>query len=290
MIPALITHGRILFLQTKKCCLVFYFIFLDRKNNMIEHVVEKMKEADLVLVGLGEELDLLKTIKKSEKYNEITKRVKKDWVLPFVEKLMLEDTEKEKIEIYKILAEILEKKNYFVISVCQDGIIRQAGFRQERIVEPCGSYHKLQCSEKCSMELYDVPKEIPEQIRAFMNGEKTEAELKQPICPVCGKTLVFNNSNAENYLEEGYLDQWMIYKKWLQGTVNKNLCILEIGVGMKYPTVIRWPFERVAFFNQKAELFRVHSWLYQITEEIKEKGYGICQNPEEFIRELSKNF
>ncbi len=254
---------------------------------MIERVVEKIREADLVLVGLGEELDLLKDIRKSEEYKKIADKVEKDWVLPFVEKLMLEDVGEKKSETYRMLARSLEKKNYFVVSVCQDGLVRQAGFNEDRIVEPCGNYRKLQCSEKCNMELQDVSREILEPVRGFMNDEKSETELMQPVCPVCGKPLVFNNINADNYMEEGYLEQWMTYKKWLQGTVNKNLCILEIGVGMKYPTVIRWPFERVAFFNQKAELFRVHSWLYQITEEIKEKGYGICQKPEDFIRELS---
>ena len=104
------------------------------------------------------------------------------------------------------------------------------------------------------------------------------------------KFLVFNNIDAEKYNEEGYLRKWMIYKKWLQGTVNKNLCILELGVGMNYPSVIRWPFEKIAFYNQKSELFRVHSRLYQITEEIKDRGYGICQKPEDFIRELSNTF
>ena len=101
---------------------------------------------------------------------------------------------------------------------------------------------------------------------------------------------MFNNLNAENYLEEGYLDQWAVYKKWLQGTVNKKVCILELGVGMKYPTVIRWPFEKITFFNQKAELFRVHSRLYQMTEEIKERGFGICQSPQVFLKELSNEF
>lgn len=257
---------------------------------MIEHIVEKIKEADLVLVGLGEELDLLKEIRKNEKYKEVAERAENAWILPFVEKLLLEDVKEEKIEIYKMFAKVLEKKNYFLVSICQDGFVRQAGIDENRIVEPCGSYRKLQCSEKCNTDLYDVSKELIGQIREFMNGEKSEAEILQPVCPVCGKPLVFNNLNAENYLEEGYLDQWTIYKKWLQGTVNRNLCVLEIGVGMKYPTVIRWPFERVTFFNQKAELFRIHSWLYQITEEIKGKGYGICQSPEEFIRELSNNF
>ncbi len=254
---------------------------------MIEHIVEKLNDADLVLIGFGEDIDLLKTLRKNEKYREILGVSAKDWVIPFVERLMLDDTGEEKLESYKMLARSLEKKNYFVVSLCKDGMIEQAGFKQERIVEPCGGYRKLQCSEKCTTKLYDVPEELMRQIRAFMNGEKKETELTQPACPICGKPLIFNNLDAENYVEEGYLDQWMIYKKWLQGTVNKNLCILEIGVGLKYPSVIRWPFEKIAFFNQKAEFFRVHSWLYQITEEIREKGYGICQEPEEFIRELS---
>lgn len=258
---------------------------------MIEHIVEKIKEADLVLVGLGEELDLLKSVRKNEKYKEIADGVRNVWMLPFVEKLLLEDVKEEKTLIYKMLNRILEQKNYFLVSICQDGLIRKAGFDEKRIVEPCGSYRRLQCSEKCSMDLYDVSKELIGQIRGVMAGEISETEILEPVCPACGKPLIFNNIDAgKNYLEEGYLDQWMVYKKWLQGTVNRNLCILEIGVGMKYPTVIRWPFEKVTYFNQKAEFFRVHSWLYQITEKIKGKGYGICQSPEEFIRELSNNF
>lgn len=256
----------------------------------MEDVVKKIKESDMVLVGLGEELDLLKEIRKCDEYKKIENRTENSWILPFVERLILEDKKEEKTEIYKMLAKPLEGKNYFVISICQDGLIRQAGLNEERIVEPCGGYRKLQCSEMCSTDLYDVSNELVGQIREFMKGEVSEMEVLQPVCPVCGKPLVFNNINAGNYIEEGYLDQWMTYKKWLQGTVNKNLCVLEIGVGMKFPTVIRWPFERVTFFNQKAELFRVHSWLYQVTEEIKEKGHGICQSPEEFLRELSNNF
>ena len=57
---------------------------------------------------------------------------------------------------------------------------------------------------------------------------------------------------------------------------------------MKYPTVIRWPFEKITFFNQKAELFRVHNRLYQISEEIKERGHGICQEPSDFLKELDQ--
>ena len=62
-----------------------------------------------------------------------------------------------------------------------------------------------------------------------------------------------------------------VVERYLQGTINKKVCLLEIGVGMKYPSVIRWPFEKITFYNQKSELFRVHSRLYQISEEIKDR-------------------
>lgn len=257
---------------------------------MIEHIVDKVNEADLILIGIGEELDQIRTVKKDEKYIQLDNKIEQKWLLPFVEKVMLEDIKDEKSSIYQQLFKILKKKNYFLVTTCQDGFIRYGDLDEGRIVEPCGGYFILQCSGGCSADLYNIPDELPRQIRQYINGEKNEMELAQPVCPVCGKPLIFNNINAENYNEEGYMAKWLNYKKWLQGTINKNLCILELGVGMKYPSVIRWPFEKVTFFNQKSHFFRIHSWLYQISEEIKDRGYGICQEPEEFIRELSNAF
>ena len=95
--------------------------------------------------------------------------------------------------------------------------------------------------------------------------------------------MVYNNIKVQNYVEEGYLELWNRYKKWLQGTVNRKLCVLELGVGMKYPSVIRWPFEKIVFFNQKSSFFRVHSKLYQLTEEISERGYKIKEKPIDFL-------
>ena len=56
---------------------------------------------------------------------------------------------------------------------------------------------------------------------------------------------------------------------------------------MKFPTVIRWPFEKITYFNNKSLLIRVHSRLFQTTEEIKDRSTGIEYNPVEFVKELS---
>lgn len=247
----------------------------------LEHIITKIKEADLVLVGLGEELDLARQLKIGD---ESLQPGEDKHLNSFFKKKMLDEIIHQNSDRYKDLAKCLKDKNYFIVSVCLDGTIRNSKLNKERIVEPCGNYERMQCSEKCTDDLYELPQDFLDRLK------KNAQEVDMPLCPHCKKPLVFNNIEAKNYVEDGYLEQWMLYKKWLQGTVNKNVCILELGVGMKYPTVIRWPFEKITFFNQKAELFRVHSRLYQIAEEIKDRGHGICQSPEDFLKELSNSF
>lgn len=254
---------------------------------MTDHIAEKIKNADLILVGLGEEMDVLRNSKTSlpDHLGE-----ESSWLLPFADKVRTEELAEEKGQCYSKLAACLENRNYFIVTLCQDGLIHQYGFREDRIVEPCGGYEKLQCSKACSADLYELPVKLMDQVKIFLKEDWKDLAPEEPVCPKCGSPLVFNRVDAVSYVEEGYLEKWGQYKKWLQGTVNKNVCILELGVGMKYPSVIRWPFEKIVFFNQKAELFRVHSRLYQISEEIKGRGHGIRQRPEEFLKELSNAF
>ena len=89
---------------------------------------------------------------------------------------------------------------------------------------------------------------------------------------------------APCYEEVDYLPMWDKYMKWLQGTLNKNLCILELGVGFGHPTIIRWPFEKIGYLNQKAEFFRIHHSLYQLSEELQNKGISNKTNAVDFLR------
>ena len=68
--------------------------------------------------------------------------------------------------------------------------------------------------------------------------------------------------------------------------MNHKLLVLELGVGMQFPSVIRWPFEKVVFFNQKAFLCRVNEKLYQLTEELAGKGCGISMNAIDWLKQL----
>ena len=90
------------------------------------------------------------------------------------------------------------------------------------------------------------------------------------------------------YNEKSYIETWKDYTTFLSRTLNSNLLILELGVGLEYPTVIRWPFEKVAFINNKAHLVRVHEKLYHHTPEIENKTDSIQMNSVEYILQESK--
>lgn len=79
--------------------------------------------------------------------------------------------------------------------------------------------------------------------------------------------------------EEEESKSWELYMKWLQGTLNKKLLVLEFGVGLRYPDLIRFPFEKVVYLNQKAELIRVHEMLYQLPEQLSGRGTSVAENP-----------
>ena len=222
----------------------------------------------MILVGIGENFQ--------DKFDEIEVADEKNVTIleDYARKKYLDTCPKSDVtEAYEKLAKMLEGKNYFVVTLCTDDKIYHTNIKSDRIVAPCGSYSYLQCEEVCTEDIYLV-----EEYKDILDkGE-------EPICPKCGKKLVMNRIGVKKYSEEGYLKKWNTYMKWLQGSLNRNIRVLELGVGMKYPSVIRWPFERVTLINNKAKFMRVHKQLFQLTEDIRDKGISIEENPIDFLR------
>ncbi len=259
--------------------------------NKTEVLKEKIADADLVLVGIGEEFN--ENFAKIGSYPKLVKvldAVDKDeklaWLIPYLEQMYLAQYQNQELkEAYEKLGALVADKNSFMITTCIDGRINDTGHASEKIVAPCGGYRKLQCSEKCCTQLWDAD-ELMKEIRDTVEAEGDYTKLIQPVCEHCGKPLVFNNIMAENYVEEGYLEQWEKYTKWLQMTLNKKLCIIELGAGMHLPGIMRWPFEKIAFYNKKASFFRINQTVYQLPEDVGEKGISIEGNAVSFLRSL----
>lgn len=273
-------------------------------------VIEKIQAADMVLVGLGEAFDDISFLKKDEVYRNgrnVLEESGQLWLLPAYDewhrgrfperKALLEDA-------LRTLAVALDGKNYFVVSTSVNDMLEDISWREGRLVRPCGGGRKKQCADNCGGDVLDLMQDDRKTIAEYFERlEKRMSDISADLennhesnpgiealqldlqeCPQCGRPYILNNIFAEKYDEAGYLSQWQLYTKWLQGTLNKKLVILELGVGMKFPSVIRWPFEKVAFFNQKAEFYRVDANLYQMSEELKEKGVSIAKNAIDWLR------
>ncbi len=182
---------------------------------------EKIADAELVLIGIGEEFH--ENFEKIDQYPILMKGLEEidfdesiAWAVPFLERAYLEQERDAKtMKAYRNLYELVKDKNYFIVTTCIDEHIEHVGFKPERIVEPCGNYAKLQCSEKCSTELWDAD-EYMSELKAGLERSESLKGIQQPVCPHCGRQMAFNNIMSPNYVEEGYLPQWEKYTKWLQ--------------------------------------------------------------------------
>ncbi|ADL05903.1 hypothetical protein [Lacrimispora saccharolytica] len=170
--------------------------------------------------------------------------------------------------LYEKLDRLIKDKDYFIVTTVTDGEIFKSTLEKSRIVAPCGNVTWRQCSKSCTKDIWEPD------------------EILNDICPHCNAPLTGNTIEAENYIEEGYLPQWKAYTTWLAGTLNKRLLVLELGVGFKTPTVIRWPFEKTVSINKKAYMYRIHESLSQLPETVKGKAAGVSENSLEFFRNL----
>lgn len=176
------------------------------------------------------------------------------------------------IQLYNMLADLIGKKNYFIVDTNYDGLIYKSKLNEMRIVTPCGNIFKIQCGCSGESGIHDAG-------QIYSGNEPLK-------CQVCGMEYLPNVHGVENYNENGYLKKWDFYNKWLAGTLNKNLTILELGSDFKYASIIRWPFEKITLINNKASLIRVNDMFPQGTPEIKDKIVSLKTDVETFIKSI----
>ncbi len=130
-------------------------------------------------------------------------------------------------------------------------------------------------------------KEALKRLVDFLQG-KNYFVLSTTCNPEAGKASWKEGRlvNMQNADEQEYIQHWQIYTKWLQGTLNHRLFLLELGVGLLCPSVIRWPFEKIALYNQKAFLCRINESLSQLPEELNGKGMSIAENAIDWLANL----
>ncbi len=153
--------------------------------------------------------------------------------------------------VYQALFDLVKDKDYFVITTNVDHCFQKAGFDKGRLFYTQGDYGLFQCSTPCHNGTYDNEN----LIRSMVERQKEmriPSELI-PRCPVCGKPMTMNLRADDNFVEDA---GWHVacgrYEAFLEAHRGKNLLLLEVGVGMNTPVIIKYPFWKMAMQSERA--------------------------------------
>lgn len=274
-------------------------------SEQVRQIKELINKANYILIGAGSGLSTSAGI-------EYTGKRFTDNFADFIEKYKFTDmytssfyefeTEEEKwaywakhidtnytgmeaTKVYKDILELVKNKDYFVITTNVDGQFIKSEFEKDKIFETQGSYKYIQCSKACHNKLYDDEEMVKEMIKRTKNL-KIPSELV-PKCPVCGECMEVNLRKDAYFIQN---DLWYKkqknYKEFISKTKNKNVVLLEFGVGFNTPGIIRFPFEQMVFQNTNWNLVRFNKENANVFLDIENKTIEVTEDIGKVIEEL----
>jgi len=247
-------------------------------NKTLDNIQELVNNADCILIGAGAGLS------SSAGIDYAGEEFKKEFA-PFIKKygftdlytsgfydfrseeeywaywakhIYFADTGREGTELYKKIFDLVKNKEYFVITTNVDDQFYKTGFDKDKIFRVQGSYSLNQCSKGCHNKLYSNIELVNKMISSTDNDLKIPTELV-PVCPVCGESM------EPNLRKDGYFiqdDLWYKqsdkYNEFIENNKNRNVLLLEFGVGFNTPGIIRFPFEQMTSQNKNWKLIRIN--------------------------------
>lgn len=153
--------------------------------------------------------------------------------------------------VYNDLLELVQDKNYFIITTNVDHCFQKAGFDKQRLFYTQGDYGLFQCSEPCCQETWDNEHIILQMVEQ-QRDMRVPPELL-PVCPHCGKPMTMNLRADDTFVQDdGWYQAAKRYDGFLQSIKGKRVLFLELGVGYNTPVIIKFPFWRMTAANRKA--------------------------------------
>jgi NAD-dependent SIR2 family protein deacetylase len=178
---------------------------------------------------------------------------------------------------YIDLFSIASKKDYFVCSTNVDGQLEKAGFDKNFIFAPQGDYALFQCSIPCSGDVYNNK----EMVKTMIENMVSPFEIRFsdiPKCPKCGNYLIPNLRCDDTFIEIPHIKNFENYKTYIQNNYEKNMVLLELGVGFNTPVIIRYPFETITLQYPHAKLIRINISEDTISKKINKKSVFIQED------------
>lgn len=272
-----------------------------------QKALEALREADCVLIGAGSGLSAAAGVSygDTETFARLFKPLLKKGFRRQYELIGFHDwTEGEKwgywathvnyvrfeypvSPVYTKLFNLVQEKDYFVFTSNVDGMFYKSGFDSDRAYTPQGDYALMQCVKACTQETWPS-KPVIDRILSAIDPKTltvTDPDLV-PYCPNCGGPMFLNVRVDRHFIEKPYEPQHERFMPWLQDTVGRRLCIIELGVGFNTPSVIRWPLQSITKQHSTATLLRVNQDHPQVPDEIAEKSLSFGVNAKDWIDQI----
>ncbi len=280
---------------------------MEKYNLRIIKAKQMIGDADFIIIGAGSGLSSAAGLEYSgesfetnfkdfiKKYNFTDlysasfydfKTQEEKWAF-FAKMIEVNRYNKTPLKLYEELYKIAKDKNYFILSTNVDGQFYNSGFDENKIFEVQGDYGYLQCENACHNKLYDN-KELVHKWIENTKDCKIPSELVMK-CPVCGGNMDMNLRKDANFVQD---EKWYVqaerYKEFLKEAENKNVVLLEIGVGFNTPGIIRYPFEQMVKSNDKIRLIRINKDYPMPMLDIRNKTVSFDENANKVIEDLEE--
>ena len=171
-------------------------------------------------------------------------------------------------DTYKKLLNLVKDKDYFVITTNVDHQFQKAGFDKKRLFYTQGDYGLFQSVNKNNKKTYDNEEIVYKMLEAqgFVKNEKGIYDIPNnsninmsipteliPKCPDDGTNMTLNLRADDNFVEdEGWVEASIRYSDFVNKRKNQKLLLLELGVGMNTPVIIKYPFWKMVLENDRA--------------------------------------
>ena len=168
-------------------------------------------------------------------------------------------------DVYVNLLRLVDGRDYFVLTTNVDHTFQRAGFDKERLFYTQGDFGLFQSSRPMGAsagKTYDNEEHIRAMLRAqgFSFGADGALLLPAhgnplmeiptaliPYCPDDGAEMTTHLRVDASFVEDaGWRAAAARYQDFLQHTKGRQTLLLELGVGMNTPGIIKYPFWRMA--------------------------------------------
>lgn len=186
---------------------------------------------------------------------------------------------------YVDLLDIINNKEYFVITTNVDSQFTLAGFPKEKVFATQGDYGYLQCACACHKKIYYNESQVREMLVKQKNC-KIPSYLV-PKCPVCGGDMEVNLRCDEYFVED---KEWGIlanrYEEFLNTHSNKKILFIELGTGMNTPGIIKFPFWKMTNSLNHAHYICINLNEAYAPKEISERSICIDEDIKKVLEDI----